>query len=68
MPVSHPSLSSHANTAALVCAHVTFERGGETVLDDVSLKVSPLSRVGVVRTQWRGQVHAVADPRGTSSS
>jgi ATPase subunit of ABC transporter with duplicated ATPase domains len=55
MPVSHLSHSSHADSAVLVAAHVTFERGGATVLDDVSLKVGPHSRVGVIGPNGAGK-------------
>ena len=47
--------SSHADSAVLAVAHVTFERGGETVLSDISLKVGPRSRIGVVGPNGAGK-------------
>jgi ATPase subunit of ABC transporter with duplicated ATPase domains len=48
MPVSHFSTSSHATTAVLAAREVTHDRGGRTVLRDVTFKVGPHDRVGVI--------------------
>jgi len=49
------SHSSHADSAVLAVTHLTFERGGEVVLRDISLKVGPRSRVGVVGPNGAGK-------------
>ncbi|HVA70694.1 MAG TPA: ABC-F family ATP-binding cassette domain-containing protein [Acidimicrobiales bacterium] len=48
MPISHPSYSSLAATAVLSARTLTHDRGGRTVLNDVSLKVGPRSCLGVI--------------------
>jgi ATPase subunit of ABC transporter with duplicated ATPase domains len=55
MPNAQLSHSSHADSAVLAVTHVTFERGGEVVLRDISLKVGPRSRVGVVGPNGAGK-------------
>lgn len=49
------SLSSRADSAVLAVSHVTFERGAATVLRDVSLKIGPRSRTGVVGPNGAGK-------------
>jgi ATPase subunit of ABC transporter with duplicated ATPase domains len=48
MPISHFSTSLHATSAVLVARNLTHDRGGRTVLHDVSLTVGPQSCVGVI--------------------
>jgi ATPase subunit of ABC transporter with duplicated ATPase domains len=55
MPATQLSHSSHADSAVLAVTHATFERGGATVLRDVSLKVGPRSRVGVIGPNGAGK-------------
>jgi ATPase subunit of ABC transporter with duplicated ATPase domains len=55
MPHPQPSFSSHVDSALLAVSHITFERGGAPVLRDVSLKVGPRSRVGVVGSNGAGK-------------
>jgi ATPase subunit of ABC transporter with duplicated ATPase domains len=55
MPTAQLSHSSHADSAVLAVNHVTFERGGEGVLNDISLKVGPRSRIGVVGPNGAGK-------------
>lgn len=55
MPTPHLSPSSHADSAVLVATGVTFERGGTRVLNGVSLKIGPHSRVGVVGPNGAGK-------------
>ncbi|HEY1826120.1 MAG TPA: ABC-F family ATP-binding cassette domain-containing protein [Acidimicrobiales bacterium] len=44
----NPSSSPLAESAVLVATHLRVERAGAAVLADVSLKVAPTSRVGVI--------------------
>jgi ATPase subunit of ABC transporter with duplicated ATPase domains len=55
MPNPQLSHSSHADSAVLAVTHTTFERSGEVVLSDISLKVGPRSRVGVVGPNGAGK-------------
>jgi ATPase subunit of ABC transporter with duplicated ATPase domains len=55
MPHAQLSYSSHADSAVLAATHLTFERGGETVLRDISLKVASHSRIGVVGPNGAGK-------------
>jgi ATPase subunit of ABC transporter with duplicated ATPase domains len=48
MPLSQPSHSSSLTLAVLSALRVTHARAGRTVLDDVSFKVGPRSRLGVI--------------------
>jgi ATPase subunit of ABC transporter with duplicated ATPase domains len=48
MPISHTSSSSLATTAVLNAYQLTHDRGGRTVLSDVSLKIGPRSCLGVI--------------------
>jgi ATPase subunit of ABC transporter with duplicated ATPase domains len=55
MPSLHLSPSSHADSAVLVATHLVVERAGATILNDVSLKIGPRSRVGVVGPNGAGK-------------
>ena len=48
MPLSHLSTSSQTTSAVLAARDLTHDRGGRTVLRDVSLTVGPQSCVGVI--------------------
>ena len=48
--------------ATLVARHLHHERGGHTVLDDVSLSVGPATCLGVVGPERGRQVDPAADP------
>lgn len=48
MAISHSSYSSLVATAVLSAHKLTHDRGGRTVLSDVSLKVGPRSCLGVI--------------------
>jgi ATPase subunit of ABC transporter with duplicated ATPase domains len=48
MPLSHFSTSSPTTSAVLAARDLTHDRGGRTVLRDVSLTVGPQSCVGVI--------------------
>jgi ATPase subunit of ABC transporter with duplicated ATPase domains len=48
MPFTQPLASHHDSTAVLLAHKVNLDRAGRTVLADVSLKVTPGSRVGVI--------------------
>ena len=48
MPLSQPSRSSSLTLAVLSALKVTQARGGRTVLADVTFKVGPRSRLGVI--------------------
>src|SRR5665213_1534949 len=48
MPTSHLSTSLHGASAVLAARNLTYDLGGRTILQDVSLTVGPLSCVGVV--------------------
>jgi ATPase subunit of ABC transporter with duplicated ATPase domains len=48
MPTSHPSHTSLTALAVLVAHNVIHDRGGRTVLNEVSLKVGPRQCVGVI--------------------
>jgi ATPase subunit of ABC transporter with duplicated ATPase domains len=45
---STPPRSTQSPLATLVARHVTFDRGGRTVIDGVTVTVGPDSRIGVV--------------------
>ncbi|MGB8179810.1 MAG: ABC-F family ATP-binding cassette domain-containing protein [Acidimicrobiales bacterium] len=55
MPATQLSHPSSADRAVLSVTHVTCERGGAVVLRDISLKVGPRSRVGVVGANGAGK-------------
>ena len=48
MPLSHFSTSSQTTSAVLAARDLTHDRGGRTVLRDVSVTVGPQSCVGVI--------------------
>ncbi len=48
MPISHFSTSLHATSSVLAARNLTHDRGGRTVLHEVSLTVGPQSCVGVI--------------------
>jgi ATPase subunit of ABC transporter with duplicated ATPase domains len=55
MPNTQLSYSSLADRAVLAVAHVACERGGAVVLSDISLKVGPRGKVGVVGPNGAGK-------------
>jgi ATPase subunit of ABC transporter with duplicated ATPase domains len=48
MPISHHSSSSHLTTAVLSARNISHDLAGRTVLRNISFKVGPGSRVGVI--------------------
>jgi ATPase subunit of ABC transporter with duplicated ATPase domains len=56
-PGSHPVSPGTGPTppATLVARHLTHDRGGRTVLDDISLTIGPESRIGVIGPNGTGK-------------